>query len=74
MEESENKRGAGLSGVIPFHGGYRDLKSYQMAGIVHDAAIVFCDVFINRRSPSHDQMVQAVSSGRALKTCCWRTS
>ena len=35
---------------IPPHGGYRALKSYQMAEIVCDATVVFCDRFIDRRS------------------------
>ncbi len=50
--------------VIPPHGGYRDLKSYQMAEIVHDATVRFCDRFIDRRSRTHDQMVQAARSGK----------
>ncbi len=29
------------SGVIGPHGGYRNLKSYQNAEIVHDATVVF---------------------------------
>ena len=49
--------------VIPPHGGYRDLKSYQMAEIIYDATAVFCDRFINIRSRTHDQMVQAARSG-----------
>jgi four helix bundle suffix protein len=51
-------------GLIPPHGGYRDLKSYQMAEIVYDATVVFCDRFIERRSRTHDQMVQAARSGK----------
>jgi four helix bundle suffix protein len=50
--------------LIPPHGGYRDLKSYQMAEIVHDATSVFCDRFIDKRSRTHDQMVQAARSGK----------
>jgi len=50
--------------VIPPHGGYRDLKSYQMAEIVYDATGVFCNRFIDRRSRTHDQMVQAARSGK----------
>jgi restriction system protein len=50
--------------LIPPHGGYRDLKSYQMAEIVHDATVVFCDRFISKRSRTHDQMVQAARSGK----------
>lgn len=48
----------------PPHGGYRDLKSYQTAEIIHDATVVFCDRFINKRSRTHDQMVQAARSGK----------
>jgi four helix bundle suffix protein len=50
--------------VIPPHGGYRDLKSYQMAEIVYDATVAFCGRFIDRRSRTHDQMVQAARSGK----------
>ena len=50
--------------IIPPHGGYRDLQSYQMAEIVFDATVVFCDRFIDRRSRTHDQMVQAARSGK----------
>jgi restriction system protein len=50
--------------LIPPHGGYRDLQSYQMAEIVYDATVVFCDRFISKRSRTHDQMVQAARSGK----------
>lgn len=50
--------------VIPPHGGYRDLKSYQMSEIVYDATGVFCNRFISLRSRTHDQMVQAARSGK----------
>jgi four helix bundle suffix protein len=50
--------------LIPAHGGYRQLKSYQMAEIVYDATVAFCDRFIDKRSRTHDQMVQAARSGK----------
>ncbi|MFA4829778.1 MAG: four helix bundle suffix domain-containing protein [Thermodesulfovibrionales bacterium] len=50
--------------LIPPHGGYRNLKSYQTTGIIYDATVVFCDRFINKRSRTHDQMVQAARSGK----------
>ena len=50
--------------LIPPHGGYRELQSYQMSEIVYDATAVFCDRFIDRRSRTHDQMVQAARSGK----------
>jgi restriction system protein len=52
------------SKLIPPHGGYRELRSYQNAEIVYDATVKFCDKFIDRRSRTHDQMVQAARSGK----------
>ena len=52
------------SRLISPHGGYRELKSYQMAEIVFDATVCFCDRFIDRRSRTHDQMIQAARSGK----------
>lgn len=46
------------------HGGYRDLKSFQMSTLVYDLTVEFCDMNIDRRSRTHDQMVQAARSGR----------
>ncbi|MBO1224121.1 MAG: four helix bundle suffix domain-containing protein [Candidatus Scalindua sediminis] len=50
--------------LIPPHGGYQGLQSYQMSEIVYDATVVFCNRFINMRSRTHDQMVQAARSGK----------
>jgi four helix bundle suffix protein len=50
--------------LIPPHGGYRGLRSYQMSEIVHDATVAFCNRFLDRRSRTHDQMVQAARSGK----------
>lgn len=50
--------------LIPPHGGYRDLKSFQTAEIIYDATVAFCDRFISRYSRTHDQMVQAARSGK----------
>lgn len=49
--------------ILP-HGGYAELQSYRMAEIVYDGTIVFCDRFIDKRSRTHDQMVQAARSGK----------
>jgi four helix bundle suffix protein len=46
------------------HGGYKTLLSYQRAEIVYDGTVHFCDRFIDRRSRTHDQMVQAARSGK----------
>jgi four helix bundle suffix protein len=49
--------------LIPRHGGYRKLKSFQVAELVYDVTVRFCERYINRRSRTHDQMVQAARSG-----------
>jgi len=49
--------------LIPLHGGYRKLKSFQLAQLVYDVTARFCDRYIGRRSRTHDQMVQAARSG-----------
>ena len=49
---------------IPPHGGYEDLISFQKARIVYDGTVRFCDRFVDRRSRTHDQMVQAARSGK----------
>ena len=51
-------------GLIPAHGGYRQLKSYQMAEVVYDATVAFCERFIDKYSRTRDQMVQAARSGK----------
>ncbi|UTF49998.1 four helix bundle suffix domain-containing protein [Desulfomicrobium sp. ZS1] len=52
-----------IEALIPKHGGYRSLKSFQMAQLVYDVTVLFCERFVNRRSRTHDQMVQAARSG-----------
>jgi four helix bundle suffix protein len=49
--------------LIPPHGGYRKLRSFQTAQLIYDATAVFCDRFVDKRSRTHDQMVQAARSG-----------
>jgi four helix bundle suffix protein len=49
---------------IPKHGGYKRLLSYQKAVIISDATVHFCDRFIDRRSRTRDQMIQAARSGK----------
>lgn len=50
-------------GFIPPHGGYENLLAYRKSQIIYDATVRFCDRFIDRRSRTHDQMVQAARSG-----------
>jgi four helix bundle protein len=49
--------------LIPKHGGYRKLKSFQLAQLIYDVTVRFCERYIDRRSRTHDQMVQAARSG-----------
>lgn len=48
---------------IPPHGGYEKLRSFQTAQLAYDITVIFCDRFIDKRSRTHDQMVQAARSG-----------
>lgn len=45
-------------------GGYRELRSFQTSTLIYDGTWSFCERFIDRRSRTHDQMVQAARSGR----------
>ena len=49
--------------LIPKHGGYRNLKSFQVAQLAYDVTVRFCDRYIDKKSRTHDQMVQAARSG-----------
>ena len=53
-----------LDGFIPPHGGYEDLLSFRKARIVYDATLAFCGRFVNKRSRTTDQMIQAARSGK----------
>jgi len=54
---------AGHEPLIPRHGGYRKLKSFQVAQLVYDLTVRFCGLYVEKRSRTHDQMVQAARSG-----------
>lgn len=49
--------------LIPAHGGYRKLKSFQVAQLVYDLTLRFCNRYVDKRSRTHDQTVQAAHSG-----------
>ncbi len=49
--------------LIPKHGGYRNLKSFQIARLIYDVTVRFCDRYVDRFSRTKDQMVQAARSG-----------
>lgn len=50
--------------VVPPHGGYKKLLSYQTTVIIYDFTVVFCEKYIDRFSRTRDQMVQAARSGK----------
>ncbi len=49
--------------LIPKHGGYRRLKSFLVAQVVYDVTVRFCGKFVDAKSRTRDQMVQAARSG-----------
>lgn len=52
-----------MSDLIPAHGGYRKLKSFQTTTLIYDLTVAFCAKFVKAFRMS-DQMVQAARSGR----------
>lgn len=48
--------------LIPKHGGYRKLNSFQIAQLIYDVTVRFCNRKIDPRSRTHDQMLQAARS------------
>ncbi len=63
---AKTKIGPAVAGdleLIPQHGGYRRLKSFQLAQLVYDVTARFCARYLERRSRTNDQMVQAARSG-----------
>lgn len=53
----------GGESLIPKHGGYRKLRSFQVAQLVYDVTVRFCERYVPRGSRTRDQMVQAARSG-----------
>ena len=64
LSDKSNESDRSVKKLIPTHGGYRNLRSFQVAEIVYDGTVIFCDRFVPKRSRTHDQMVQAARSGR----------
>jgi four helix bundle suffix protein len=56
-------RSAAAGRVYGPHGGYRNLKAYQVAEMLYDYTCRFCDRYIPKKDRHHDQMVQAARSG-----------
>ena len=58
VEDSARQKGLRPSG------GYRKLRSFQVTTVIYDATVAFCERFVDKRSRTRDQMVQAARSGR----------
>lgn len=52
-----------ITPLIPPHGGYRKLKSFQVAQLAYDLTVLFTERYVPRNSRTRDQMVQAARSG-----------
>ena len=52
------------SQVLLPHGGYNKLKCYQIALLVFDLTVRFVELYIDKKSRTCDQMVQAARSGK----------
>jgi four helix bundle suffix protein len=60
-QKQENAMGAKK---LRSSGGYRNTCSFQTATTIYDATVWFCEKFVDPRSRTVDQMVQAARSGR----------
>lgn len=45
-------------------GGYKSLIVYWLATDIYDLTVIFCDKYINKKSRTTDQMIQAARSGK----------
>ncbi len=52
-----------MTKLIPKHGGYKNLLTFQISQLIYDITVRFCDKYISKFSRTHDQMVQAARSG-----------
>jgi four helix bundle protein len=49
--------------LIVEYGGYHKIRSFEIAQLVYDLTVKFCDKYISIKSRTHDPMVQAARSG-----------
>src|SRR5690554_7894335 len=50
--------------IIPPHGGYRSLLTFQKAEIIYDGTVFFCSQYLPKFDRTIGQMVQAARSGK----------
>jgi len=53
-----------MTKLLPPHGNYRELLSYQKSEVIYDLTYRFCDRFLKKGDRTIDQMVQAARSGK----------
>lgn len=51
------------SPLLGQHGGYRNLRSFQLAQLCYDITTRFCQRYVKSNSRTYDQMIQAARSG-----------
>ena len=54
---------SGNESLLPKHGGYKNLLTYQLAELIFDVTVLFCEKYIPVQDRTHDQMVQSGRSG-----------
>jgi len=77
MGDSQDKQNPKMERTLRPSGGYRSLRSFQMAEIIFDATVVFCDSQRDMTPRYREQMAQAARSGRqniAEGSCAGATS
>ena len=52
-----------MSEILLPHGGFEDLKSFQLARLIYDITVRFAEMYIDAKSRTRDQMMQAARSG-----------
>ena len=50
--------------IIPAHGGYQQLLSYQKTVIIYSLTVIYCRRFLKQGDRTIDQMIQAARSGK----------
>jgi hypothetical protein len=56
--------------LIPLHGGYRKLKSFQVAQLAYDVTVRFCERYIEKRCRTHDDHHIPLSSAERRDHLC----
>ena len=49
--------------LIPLHGGYRKLKSFQVAQLVYDVTVRFCKRYVDSKSRTRERRISLKANG-----------